>query len=145
MYSCWLLDKNETNINFCYRLQGFPYWGMGGFPLHQIFIPSPPRVNTSYSHCSSTIFVLISYSFDKQVMLSLILTGLHYSQKSMSLLLNVWEDLVYMKVIKKDPHLLSKDVLFLPTVWGKNKTHTWGKNGTLFSIIMIHIGTIKKW
>ena len=95
-----------------YNIQGFPYWGMRGvpppgeiyIPPHQIFIPSPPKVNSflslphlikmfklqpnknvifSYSHCSScTIFVLISYSFDTQAMLLLILIDVQYSQNA---------------------------------------------------------------
>ena len=42
---------------------------------HQIFIPSPPpkvnlpNITFSCSHCSCTISVLISYSFDTQIML----------------------------------------------------------------------------
>ena len=52
-------------------------------PPYQVFIPSPPKVNStqqknknvifSCSHCSCTIFVLISYSFETQIVLILIL------------------------------------------------------------------------
>ena len=82
-------------------IQGFPYWRGGGdggvLPptknLHIHPLPTklytyslPPKVNlTQYknknvifscSHCSCTIFVLISYSLDKQVMLILILINI---------------------------------------------------------------------
>ena len=43
-------------------------------PLHQIFIPSLPKANSPIQ------FVLISYSFDTQVMLILILIDVQYSQ-----------------------------------------------------------------
>ena len=60
---------------------------------HQIFIPSPPKVNfsptkitfkktSSCNHRSWTIFFLTSYSFDTQVMLILILIDVQYSQNA---------------------------------------------------------------
>ena len=49
-------------------------------PLHQIFIPSLPKAN-------SPQFVLISYSFDTQVMLILILIDVQYSQNVVFLVL----------------------------------------------------------
>ena len=68
-----------------------------GNSLHQMFIPltksqfppppPPPPLNNKNiifmcSHCSYTIFVLISYSLDPQVMLVLILIDVRYSQKT---------------------------------------------------------------
>ena len=59
---------------------------------HEIFIPSPPKVSStqqkngniifSCSHCSCTIFVLISYYFEIQIMLILILMDVQYSQNT---------------------------------------------------------------
>ena len=61
-------------------------------PPHQSFIPCPPKVNStqqknkndifSCSHCSSTNFVLISCSFETQVMLILISIDVQYSQNA---------------------------------------------------------------
>ena len=72
-------------------------------PLSQIFIPSPQKIISlpslshnqikkfklspnnlifSCSHCSCTIFVLISYSFDTQVTLILILMDVLHSQNA---------------------------------------------------------------
>ena len=87
-------------------MQGFPYWGMGGQPKICSFNPSPPnffwggwgvfphpqKVNStqyknknvifSCSHCSCTFFVLISYFFETQIMLILILIDVQYSQNA---------------------------------------------------------------
>ena len=85
---------------FAKFIQSFPYWGDGGLPTatkHLLIHPSPPnfcflppKVNStqeknknvifSCSHCSCTIFVLISYSFETQIMPILILIGVQYSQ-----------------------------------------------------------------
>ena len=91
-------------------LQGLPYWGGSGSPPHQAKIYSfphlenPPQPNvypppstkqqfSSYNliktvsifscrHYSSSVFVLISYSLDTQVMLILILIDVQYSKKA---------------------------------------------------------------
>ena len=85
-------------------IQGFPYWRDGGvlpptknFPIHlppptPNFYSLPPKVNStrqkdknfifSCSHCSCPIFVLISNSFETQVMLILILIDVQYSQNA---------------------------------------------------------------
>ena len=58
------------------------------FPSHQKSVPPPLNKNfqiitqLSCSHCSCTIFVLISYSFDTQVVLILILIDVQYSQNA---------------------------------------------------------------
>ena len=82
--------------------QGFPYWVNGGVPpptknllIHPLptkflFPPTKSQFNLiknknilfSCSHCSCTIFVLISYSFKTQIMLILILTDIQYSQNA---------------------------------------------------------------
>ena len=64
-------------------------------PPHKIFVPSPPKVNSTQqknrniifncSHSSCTIFVLISYSFETQIMLILILIDVQYSQNAVYL------------------------------------------------------------
>ena len=71
----------------------------GRLPPNQIFILSPPKINYpvlnknfqviakksiifSCSHCSCTIFVLIRYYFDTQVILILILMDVEYSQNA---------------------------------------------------------------
>ena len=68
--------------------QKFAHWP----PSHQIFIPShqksiqPNKKNKnvifSCNHCSCTIFVLISYSFETKIMLILILIDIQYSQNA---------------------------------------------------------------
>ena len=64
----------------------FPTGGMGGVPPHsnsQNFAHFP-FVHQIFSciHCSSTIFVLISYSFKTHIMLILILLDVKYSQNT---------------------------------------------------------------
>ena len=81
-------------------VQGFPYWEDGGVPpptknllIHPLptkflFPPTESQFNLiknknilfSCSHCSCTIFVLISYSFKTQIMLILILIDVQYLQ-----------------------------------------------------------------
>ena len=83
-------------------VQGFPYWEDGGVPpptknllIHPLptkflFPPTESQFNLiknknilfSCSHCSCTIFVLISYSFKTQIMLILILIDVQYSQNA---------------------------------------------------------------
>ena len=82
-------------------IQGFPYWGNGevspptkNFLIHSLptkflFPPTKSQFNPikknknvifSCSHCSCTIFVLISYSSETQIMIILILIDVQYSQ-----------------------------------------------------------------
>ena len=83
-------------------IKGFPYWGDGGVPHSSknllidslptkfLFPPTKSQFNLiknknilfSCSHCSCTIFVLISYSFKTQIMLILILIDVQYSQNA---------------------------------------------------------------
>ena len=81
-------------------IQDFPYWRDGGVPqstknllIHPLptkflFPPTKSQFNLikkvifSCSHCSCTIFVLISYSFETQIMLILILIDVQYSQNA---------------------------------------------------------------
>ena len=82
---------------YIYICRVFPTGGMGGVHFtSQKFahspLPSPPKVNStqqkiknvifSCSHSSCTIFVLISYSFETQIMLILILIIVQYSQNA---------------------------------------------------------------
>ena len=81
----------------------FPTGGMGSPLFNQKFAHSPPphqifisshqkssqpnkKIKTSFlavaSHCCCTIFVLISYSFETQIMLILILIDVQYSQNA---------------------------------------------------------------
>ena len=83
-------------------IQNFPTDGMGESP-HQpkicSFSPSPPNfyslppkfnstqqqnknVIISCSHCSCSIFILISYSFETHIMLILVLSDVQYSQNT---------------------------------------------------------------
>ena len=68
------------------NFQGFPY-----SPTKNLLIPLPEKISPlnnnknfifSCSHCSSTIFALISYSLYTQDMLILILIDVQYSQKA---------------------------------------------------------------
>ena len=64
-------------INKYIYIQGFPYWeGWGEYP--------PPAKNLliSCSHSSCTVFVLISYSFETQIMLIFILIDVQYPQNA---------------------------------------------------------------
>ena len=77
-------------------IQGFPYWVDGGvrfslihpLPTKFLFSLTKSQFNLikkvifSCSHCSCTIFVLISYSFETQIMLILILIDVQYSQNA---------------------------------------------------------------
>ena len=91
-------------------LQGFPYWGSPPPPGENFLISptwrNPPPVGSPHQnfilptkyqfsscnqikmvffsciHCSCTIFVLILYSLDTQVMIILILIDFQYSQKA---------------------------------------------------------------
>ena len=93
--------------HFTLIVRVFPTGGDGGSPPHQPKICSSPNrlfpphqrliapLNNSFqvitlhpiktifncSHCSYTIFVLISYSLDTQVRLNLILIDVQYSKK----------------------------------------------------------------
>ena len=93
-----------NSLDTCLRV--FPTEGMGGVaptirtfahpprpppikPPPPNFYPSlppisPPKVNSSKncSHCSCTIFILISYSLNTQIMLILILIYVKYTQKA---------------------------------------------------------------
>ena len=57
------------------RMQGLPYW-VGEVPPHQL------KICSFLHYSSSSIFVLISYSLDTQVMLILVLIDVQYSQKA---------------------------------------------------------------
>ena len=103
IYHIYLWHTKCSSLVEVYIERVFPNEGMGGSsstsqkfthsPLpHQIFIPSLAKVNStqeknknvifSCSHSSCTIFVLISYSFETQIMLILILIDVQYSQNA---------------------------------------------------------------
>ena len=79
-------------IYICVYIQGFPYCGDGESPPTSQKFSHPPSqkwiqtnkktVIFNCSHCSCTIFVLISCSFDIQVMLILILFDVQDSQNA---------------------------------------------------------------
>ena len=83
---------------FAKVIQSFHCWGDGESQICSLtpsppnFYSLPPKVNStqcknknvifSCSHCSCTNFVLISYSFETQIMLILILIDVQYSQNA---------------------------------------------------------------
>ena len=99
--NCFVISNNNK-LRFQKKLRvtwpGFPYWGDGEIPPphpkfaipplrkipspvdspHHIFIPLQIQFPPT-SYCSCSIFVLISYSLDTQVMSILILTDVQYS------------------------------------------------------------------
>ena len=99
---CDVQGASSLYIKTCWQClhRVFPTGGWGSPPSnqkfahsptpHQIFIPSHQKSiqpNTkniifSCSHCSCTIFVLISYSFKTQIMLILTLIDVQYSQNA---------------------------------------------------------------
>ena len=72
----------------------FPTGGMGEYPHQPKICSSPPpqqksiqpnkkqNIIFSCSHCTCTIFALISYSFETEIMLILILIDIQYSQNA---------------------------------------------------------------
>ena len=80
---------------YTYIYRVFPTLGMGGVPTSQKFalspLPSPPKVNSTQQKkkhhfqlqsSSCTIFVLISYSFETQIIPILILINVQYSENA---------------------------------------------------------------